>query len=123
MHTREIPQDQWIPFFNDFSRQHYGEPVTLELLGQEFGNQPEAQDLPLQGITLDTHSPEQFRIEVIAGDTPDAYVTHEIASPTRVQVAQSEDGVDRALQIESADGPVTLVNFGPFEGPSTFGRS
>lgn len=98
LQTREIPSDQWTPFFNDFNRRHVGEPVTVELLGVEYGAQPESQNLPLIGIVCDEKETDRYRIEVSAGDAPDTLITHEVDSPTKVMLAETEDGVEKGAR-------------------------
>ena len=66
MQTRDIPREQWIKFFDDFSWRHEGWIVTLEVLGPDIGNQEEANNLPLVGISADVKAREN-QIEIIVG--------------------------------------------------------
>ena len=43
MQTREIPREQWIRYFDDFSKNHEGWIVTLEVIGSDIGDQEEAK--------------------------------------------------------------------------------
>jgi hypothetical protein len=110
MRSQEIPSDQWVPFFNDLSKRHQGDHVTIELMGRDIGDQREAQDQELMGITVDPPS-GACKIEVMAGELAGANISHEIAHPIHVRLAQSDDGHDAALEIESDSGPRTLVRF------------
>ena len=39
MQTGEISENQWLSFFDEFSREHAGWPATIELLSKETGPQ------------------------------------------------------------------------------------
>lgn len=112
MHSHEIPSDQWVPFFNDLSKRHQGEHVSVELIGREIGDQLEAQDQSLLGITVDPPS-GAFKIEVMVGEATGVNMAHEIAHPVHVRLAQSDDGMDEAIEIEPDGGPATLLRFMP----------
>jgi len=112
MQTQEIPDNQWVPFFNELSKRHQGEHVTVELLGRDIGDQTEMKDQALMGITVDPPT-GACRIQVMAGDLAHTNIAHEIAHPIHVRLAKSDDGKDQALEIESDSGPATLVRFLP----------
>ncbi|HEY2586467.1 MAG TPA: DUF5335 family protein [Tepidisphaeraceae bacterium] len=112
MQSHEIPSDQWVPFLDDLSKRHQGEQVTVELIGRDIGDQQAARDQSLLGITVDPPS-GAFKIDVIMGDRSGINMSHEIAHPIHVRLAQSDDGRDAALEIESDSGPRTLVRFMP----------
>ncbi|HYE64766.1 MAG TPA: DUF5335 family protein [Pyrinomonadaceae bacterium] len=110
MPTREIPRDEWITFFDGFSRQHEGWLVTVEVLGQEIGAQIEARELPLEGVTADLGKEGEDTISIILGASPEEHVTHIINAPTHVRLEQTAEGANATLQIESA-GEATLIRF------------
>jgi len=86
MATIEVPRERWNKFFDEFSRQHEGWILSIEVLGSELGAQKEAT-APLVGISA-----------------------HIVNMPTRVW--SREDGqANEALEIESADGTKTLLRF------------
>ncbi|HEV8712653.1 MAG TPA: DUF5335 family protein [Candidatus Binatia bacterium] len=110
MLNKEIPREQWIKFFNDFSKQHEGWIVTLEVLGSDLGDQEEVSKLPLVGVSADLKDRES-RIAIIVGGRPDAHLTHVINSPKRVWLKQPEEVAHDTIAIESEDGTTTLVRF------------
>jgi Family of unknown function (DUF5335) len=110
MQTRDIPREQWIKFFDDFSRRHEGWIVTLEVLGSDIGDQEEANNLPLVGISADLKAREN-RIEIIVGGRPDADVTRFIERPKHVWVKEPTLPGDEAIEFESEDGIKTILNF------------
>ena len=109
MQTRTIPEDQWIEYFDRFSRDHVGCAMTIEVLDKELGPQHLAVDLPLAGISFDTSGTRPSSIEISAGDRPDRHVSHLIDLPLRIREAEQSNG-DVDLQIEPATGPVTLLH-------------
>jgi hypothetical protein len=110
MGTRDIPREQWVRFFDDFSKNHEGWIVTLEVVGSDIGDQKEASRLPLVGISADVKSHEN-RVEIIVGGRPSADVTRFIERPKHVWVKESRIPGDEAIEVESEDGIKTLLNF------------
>ncbi len=108
MPTREIPREQWRSFLDDFSRKHQGQKATVEVLGQNQGDQHEADDLTFVGISADEKAGENV-IAVMVGDQPDRHEQRLINKPARVRVR--DEGQKASLEIEEADGPKTLVRF------------
>lgn len=111
MQSHEIPSDQWVPFFDELSKRHQGEHVSVELIGRDIGDQMEARDQSLLGITVDPPR-GAFKIEVMLGDNH-VNMSHEIAHPIHVRLAQNDEGRDEALEIEPDGGPCTLLRFMP----------
>jgi hypothetical protein len=110
MQTRDIPREQWIRFFDDFSKNHEGWIVSLEVLGADIGDQEEANNLPLVGISADVKAREN-RVEIIIGGRPDVDVTRFIERPKHVWVKEPRVPGDEAMEIESEDGIKTILNF------------
>jgi len=110
MPTQEIPREQWTRFFDDFSKQHQGWIVTVEVLSSEIGDQEEASGLPLVGISADLKARDS-RIALMVGGRPDAHLTHIINTPKRVWFKRPDEGAHEAIEVESEDGTMTLVHF------------
>jgi hypothetical protein len=110
MQTRDIPREQWVRFFDDFSKNHEGWIVTLEVLGADIGDQEEANNLPLVGISADVKAREN-RVEIIVGGRPDVDLTRFIERPKHVWVKEPRLPGDEAMEIESEDGIKTILNF------------
>lgn len=86
-----------------FSGQHEGWLVTVEVLGEEIGEQVEAEGKPLEGITAELKGSREDSISIIVGWTPAERVTRNITAPTHIRIEQAENGADMALQIEASD--------------------
>jgi hypothetical protein len=110
MQTRDIPREQWIRFFDDFSKNHEGWIVTMEVLGADIGAQEEANNLPLVGISADVKAREN-RVEIIVGGRPGVDMTRFIERPKHIWVKEPRFPGDEAMEIESEDGIKTILNF------------
>jgi hypothetical protein len=108
--TTEIPREQWVSFFDDFSKQHEGWIVTVEVIGADIGDQEEASGLPLIGVSADVKARED-RVVLTVGGRPDADVNRIIESPRRVWLKPPRSVADEAIEVESEDGTATLVTF------------
>jgi len=110
MLSKEIPPEQWIKFFDDFSKKHEGWIVNWEVLDAKLGDQEKTTRLPLVGISADVKGSKP-RIDVMVGGRLDAHVTQIIDTPKRVWFKQPEQPGHEAIEVESTDGTVTLVTF------------
>ena len=110
MPTQEIPNYEWVRFFDEFSRRHEGWLTTIESLRVDYGDQIQARDLPLSGISVEPDEVAEDQITIMLGDNSDARISHTISKPGRVWLKQNENGEDEALQIESFDG-IALLRF------------
>jgi hypothetical protein len=108
MATREIPRAEWTGFFDQFSRDHLDETATLEVIGQEVGDQIVADSQIFRGISADEKDKEN-RIAIMIG--ADEGTTHTIENPTLVSMKDAEGDVGPALEIRSDDGTTALLTF------------
>lgn len=110
MPTREIQRNEWVSFFDSFSSRHRGWLVTVEIMDPEIGDQTEARDLPLEGITaeLNLHGPDQ--IEIIVGNQADRHVSNTVVDPKQVWLKSSDEGADEVLEIKRENETV-LIRF------------
>jgi hypothetical protein len=109
MDSQEIPREQWIRFFDDFSKQHEGWIVNWEVLGRDIGDQEKTTRLPLVGISADAKG--KPRIDIIVGGRLDAHVTHVIETPKRVFFKPADQPGHEAIEVELDDGRVTVITF------------
>ncbi len=112
----EIPREQWESFCGQFSGQHHRWIVTITELSPELAGQgdvleaPDAQviarDVSLQEIRLQAGSgPLVLRIEAGEGKLR---ITHQVASPERLELVQTDEGAHRGLRIDSTAGTTVL---------------
>jgi hypothetical protein len=112
MDTLQIPRENWTNYFNDAANRFDGWSTTIEVIGQDIGDQPEADGLPLTGLSYDRAGSEAGDIMIGAG-SPAAFIEHHVNSPKTVQVMEAAPGKETDIQIESADGTTTLVHLRP----------
>src|SRR4029078_10604110 len=110
MATREIARERWSSELDAFSSHHAGGIVTLEVLGREFGEQPEANGLPLTGIVVESRQ-SAARIAIMVGGRRDAHVTHIVEGPCRVWLRDPDVDADEAVEVEGDDGTRELGFF------------
>jgi hypothetical protein len=110
MSDRQVPRESWPVFLDDFSREHAGSPVTVEMMAPDRGTQVEARGLPLGGVSVDLG---EFRSEIVVsvGQRPSAHLTHHVPNPATVTLEEEADGTARALRIVSRGGDETVVRF------------
>ena len=103
--------DEWTIRLAELTRRHYNDPVTIEVLGLEIGDQIEARRVPLKGLSLDVKDRPHGAVSILIEDMHGAHTERMVHQPVNVQLKTSADGSDEVLAVESADGTTTLVRF------------
>ncbi|RPI57229.1 MAG: hypothetical protein EHM55_02615 [Acidobacteria bacterium] len=109
MQTYEIPRDKWSTDVTRFGEDHHRWLVSVEVLGSEIGAQPEVRNLPLEGLSAEPAA-KGGSVSVFVESDIDDHLTHLIQRPTRIVVDEGDNG-KAAMEIVSADGTSTIVNF------------
>jgi Family of unknown function (DUF5335) len=104
-----VPPEIWGMFLDGFSRTHSGWLSTLSIVGASVGAQVEARNIPLEGITARHRAGEPILISL--GYSPDRRIEHQVDRPSEVWVELSPTGAEAALEIVSADGTRTILQF------------
>ena len=115
MDFREVPSAQWAEFLDQFSRAHHGQPADVETAGAGAEHGAQARGLRLLGVTGEHDAAEDFRVDIIAGDSTGQHVRTSVHRPARVLVAEWNDAVSAELRIDSDDGRTTRILVGPRE--------
>lgn len=110
MRTIDVPQKEWRRTLDQFSAAHDGWLISLDVLDSTVGVQPQIRELPLRGITAESHG-QDATITISAARADGEHFTHVIHTPTRLRVARTNEGADAGLEIESADGPAAILRF------------
>ena len=105
--TQIIPRDQWVRFLDDFTREHQGWRVRIEVTGGARSG-VQAQDVPLEGVSADLRGSEQG-ISITVGNEQEPGLTHFIPGARRLVVRRTGAGNDEALEIEAGDGSRTVL--------------
>jgi hypothetical protein len=108
MDARSIPAEEWAGFAKEFSRDHLGELVSIEVLDAERGPVHVSGSLPLMGISFDTAGTRPASVEIAAGDEDHGLLRHVVDLPMIISVSRQENQ-DVSLQIEPAQGPITRL--------------
>ncbi len=116
---REIPRDQWVSFFDGFSRQHEGWLVDLLVSGYGQDNRVEARGLPLQGIAVDYKKGDDNTIEIILGKEKQLAVTHAIPDTRSVYLMKNNQGADLGVVMQAGDGASAQLRFRSPTAPGT----
>jgi hypothetical protein len=110
MKAGDIPRERWGRVLDEFSMNHEGWIVSLEVIGRSLGAQEAATGLPLVGISADGEG-RSTSIELILGDRPEAHVSHTIDSPKRLRIRDDGQEGHEVVEVESEDGTMTLLRF------------
>ena len=111
MKTKEIPKQDWPWFLDMFSRKHEGWLITMEIFRNDIGDQVQESELKFEGITDEWDEVSGNSIVIMTGDDPDAHITHRINLPTHISLQETDDAMDAALFIKSADGTTECLRF------------
>jgi len=114
MHTKKIPTDLWRRTLDDLSRTYEGAIVSLEVLGNEVGAQPEVLDQPLRGLSSDRGG------VTIRFAKPAGHLEHLIAHPSDLRIVETDEGAVMAVEIEEREGTHTLLHFRSPARPEMF---
>jgi hypothetical protein len=106
MHTTKITHEQWQQTLDELSRVYDGALVSLEILGDEIGAQPQILQQPLHGVTVD-----HGLIEVHFAKAGGSHLCHSVAHPLELRMVATDEGALVALEIEELEGTHTLLHF------------
>ena len=100
--VQEHPKQHWHKLLDDLTKVRAGDSVTIELLDAEFGDELEAERMPLAYLEYDERD---GRYPVV--------LRHSIEHPTSIRTDSKPPMLPLAVQIVAADGSETLVTVLP----------
>lgn len=113
----QMPPEDWIGFFDSFSRQHEGWLASIEItLGKD--KTTELRDRPLEGISCD-HLSARDKIYLSFEGGDGEHLTHPVRNPMKVVFRRDLEGAHEGIDINSADGSVTSIRFRIPANPET----
>ena len=113
--TQEIKQDQWIPFFDEFTRENRGAHARLEVIGvADVGYEVATENRPFDGVSADTKDRERS-VWLIFGATPQDHFNHAVQNVTAVRTLPPAGLRGAVLEIEAADGTRAILTLTPPE--------
>lgn len=109
----ERPREVWRDFLEQVTKAHEGDNTTIEVLSLEFGDEYEAEKLPLGYIEYDN---KDDVVIVAVGGRDGRYpvvLRHMIWHPQRLLADPPEPDTVRALEIIDKDDTRTIVSLSP----------
>lgn len=91
-----IPRENWRAFFDAFTKVLEGRRVEIEVAGLAFGDQIEAEWLPLNGLTYDSKE-DTFYIYV---EDPERDLDHAIPHPREILVRTGPHGIEDVVAVD-----------------------
>lgn len=108
--TIEVPRENWADYLCNLSKRALAQPVRVELLDSELGDQELSNLQPLLGIDFDTRGSEAGSIDITLGKGT-SELEHRIDGARGLFLLVSDEGNLECLEIEGPSGSKTLVRF------------
>jgi hypothetical protein len=108
-HGEELQRSHWESALQLLSKEHEGELVTIEVEARAFGDQHEAEKLPLAYLEYDPHDDE---VSVAVGGRDGRFpviLRHGIEHPSSIAVTTEEKYDPLVVQVVAPDGTKTLI--------------
>ena len=107
MRTQTVSPRRWRSFFRDFSLTHAGALVAISVTEPGIGLEYEVVNQPLRGISEDG---DEIYIHISDGaERP--HIGHRVEHVDAIQLQQTDEGADAAVDITSVDGTRTVIRF------------
>jgi hypothetical protein len=107
--TKQPERSEWKEFFESLTKEYEGEGTTIEVLDQEYGDQFEAETVPLAFVMYDSKD-DDFIVAVGGKDGRYPVVLqHIIEHPQSILVARFPVQRPWVIDIVGADGSETIV--------------
>lgn len=111
MSVRDIPQSEWLPFLEHFSRGHRAWLATVERVEPDGSRRVEAVERPLGSVTPEGGVHRVTGIAIHFQSDSQATAEVHVALPTRLRVDETAEGALRSLEIEDETGERTRIRF------------
>ena len=107
--THEIPRRIWSAYFDGLSRMYQGWRVSVEVLSLDLGDQPIVENGRLWGLSFERKGSAANSILIETGDPNEGVEEHWAFEPVSVREANTQPGSEADVQVECADGSVTII--------------
>jgi hypothetical protein len=111
--VHDRPRADWHSLLDELTKVRSGDDVTVEVLDAEFGDEFEAELIPLAYVEYDEHADEA---SVGVGGRDGRYpvvLRHSIEHPASILTDSKPPMLPLAVQVVGADGSQTLVTVYP----------
>jgi Family of unknown function (DUF5335) len=106
--NKQIPQDRWLEFFDQFTNGNKGRQIKLEITSQEIGHLTPIENAPLWSLVYDPAKAGNHLMIEIGRD--EVSYAHTINIPSTVWEEQNENGKAIALEIVAEDQTQTVIS-------------
>jgi hypothetical protein len=106
----EVPRPEWHRFFDELTREHAGHLAAVEVLDQDFGDELEAERMPLAYLEYD---PKDDMVNVAVGGRDGRYpvvLRHQVLHPRTIRSDRVLPDISWAFDISDAEGTRTFVS-------------
>jgi hypothetical protein len=107
MVNKQIPQDRWVEFFDQFTNGNRGRLIKLEIVDQESGDEISIQNAPLWSLVYDPV--DKGNDLMIATGRDEVTYAHTVLAPKIVLEAQDTNGKVVALEILDQSNNQTIL--------------
>lgn len=121
--THDRPREEWHKLLDELTMAYAGEDATIELLDRDFGDEFEAERLPLAYVEYDEHVD---MASVAVGGRDGRYpvvLRHGIDHPSAILTDSKPPVLPLAIEIIGGDGSRTIVTTFPRAGTEAAGGS
>ncbi len=110
--TATLHRQEWRAALDDFTADHEGKLVTIEILDPSIGHQYEAERLPFSSLIYDPK--DDVVIVAVGGDSPryPVRLRHMVRHPKEVDIT-TRDVPETAVRLVAPDGTATLITVYP----------
>jgi hypothetical protein len=104
----QIRAEDWGEFADQFSRNNRDRRVSLEIVSELLGDEPQVKSSPLMALDFDPRADQAFMITVGEGERN---FTHVVDAPKKVDLRVDELGKALALSIQKEGKDQTIMRF------------
>jgi hypothetical protein len=106
--NKQISQDRWLEFFDQFTNGNKGRQIKLEIISQEIGDQTPVESAPLWSLVYDPmRVGNNLTLEIGRDEVSYAHTINDLSD---VWEKQDENGKAVALEVLSKDGTQNMIS-------------
>lgn len=107
MSSKQIPQERWVEFFDQFTNGNKGRRLKLEIVDQQIGDEIPISNAPLWALVYDPR--DKGNDLVIETGQDEVNYAHTVLAPKTVWERQDGNGKVTALEIIDEANHQTIV--------------
>lgn len=107
--NQPVERERWTEYFKQLTNSNQGRLISLEVIGEEIGDQQPVDNQPLMSVIYDPKSQSED-LTISIGREQVAY-SHIVSNLSEVQEAHDENGKVVALEMNDQSGNQTIMSF------------